>query len=138
MEVKGLEKELPETNKENYILRVCRSNYHTKEEIGNELFFMQSIAKDSKIIVPKPIKGKKDEYIQEVEWNEGKWGLSVVEMVEAIVKDKKRILPAIAYLEGEYGIHHLYLGVPTILGGKGIESVIELPLTEDESRAEDS
>ena len=45
MEVKGLEKELPETNKENYILRVCRSNYHTKEEIGNELFFMQSIAK---------------------------------------------------------------------------------------------
>ena len=62
---------------------------------------------------------------------------SVVEMVEAIVKDKKRILPAIAYLEGEYGIHHLYLGVPTILGGKGIESVIELPLTEDEKEALD-
>ena len=59
-----------ETNKEKYILRVCRPNYHTKEEIGNELFFMQSIAKDSKITVPKPIKGEKDEYIQEVEWND--------------------------------------------------------------------
>src|SRR5690625_423904 len=50
---------------------------------------------------------------------------SIVEMVEAIVKDKKRILPAIAYLEGEYGYQDIYLGVPTILGAEGIESVIE-------------
>jgi malate dehydrogenase len=57
---------------------------------------------------------------------------SIVEMAEAIVKDKKRILPAIAYLEGEYSYHDLYLGVPTILGADGIESVIELPLTDDE------
>jgi len=57
---------------------------------------------------------------------------SLVEMVEAIVKDKKRILPAIAYLEGEYGYKDIYLGVPTILGADGIESVIELPLTTTE------
>lgn len=60
---------------------------------------------------------------------------SLVQMAEAIIKDKKRILPAIAYLEGEYGFENLYLGVPTILGGNGIESVIELPLTEEEQKA---
>lgn len=53
-------------------------------------------------------------------------------MVEAILKDKKRVLPTIAYLEGEYGYDDLYLGVPTILGGDGIEKIIELDLTEDE------
>lgn len=57
---------------------------------------------------------------------------SIVQMVEAILKDKKRILPAIAYLEGEYGYHDLYLGVPTIIGGDGIEKVFEVDLTEDE------
>ncbi|UUI03833.1 malate dehydrogenase [Oceanobacillus jeddahense] len=59
---------------------------------------------------------------------------SLVEMAEAIVKDKKRILPSIAFLEGEYGYRDIYLGVPTVLGGKGIESVIELPLTEEEQQ----
>lgn len=59
---------------------------------------------------------------------------SLVEMAEAIVYDKKRILPSIAYLEGEYGYQDIYLGVPTILGAGGIESVIELPLTEDEQQ----
>lgn len=59
---------------------------------------------------------------------------SIVEMAEAIVKDKKRILPSIAYLEGEYGFKDIYLGVPTILGADGIESVIELPLTDDEQQ----
>ncbi|MYL35770.1 malate dehydrogenase [Pontibacillus yanchengensis] len=57
---------------------------------------------------------------------------SLVLMVEAILKDKKRILPSIAYLEGEYGYENIYLGVPTILGGNGIESIIELPLSNDE------
>ncbi|WYQ41062.1 malate dehydrogenase [Bacillus sp. FSL W7-1321] len=57
---------------------------------------------------------------------------SLTQMVEAILKDKKRIIPTIAYLEGEYGQHDLYLGVPTILGGDGIEKVIELDLTEEE------
>lgn len=60
---------------------------------------------------------------------------SMVQMAEAILKDKKRILPSIAYLEGEYGYEDIYLGVPTILGGNGIESIIELPLTHDESEA---
>ncbi|WP_046174041.1 malate dehydrogenase [Domibacillus indicus] len=57
---------------------------------------------------------------------------SLVEMTEAILKDQRRILPAIAYLEGEYGYNDLYLGVPTILGGNGIEKIIELELTADE------
>ncbi|KGX89091.1 malate dehydrogenase [Pontibacillus litoralis] len=57
---------------------------------------------------------------------------SLTEMAEAILKDQRRVLPAIAYLEGEYGYQDIYLGVPTILGGNGIEEVIELELTEDE------
>lgn len=60
---------------------------------------------------------------------------SLVEMVEAILKDQRRILPAIAYLEGEYGFNGIYLGVPTILGGNGLEKVIELELTEEEKKA---
>ncbi|PTL39861.1 malate dehydrogenase [Alkalicoccus saliphilus] len=57
---------------------------------------------------------------------------SIVQMVEAIVKDKKRILPAIAYLEGEYGYSDMYLGVPTVIGGSGIEKVLQIDLTEEE------
>jgi len=62
---------------------------------------------------------------------------SLAEMAEAILKDQRRVLPAIAYLEGEYGYNNLYLGVPVILGGKGIEQVIELDLTEEEKAALD-
>jgi len=62
---------------------------------------------------------------------------ALVEMAEAILKDKKRILPAIAYLEGEYGYRDMYLGVPTILGGNGLEKVIELDLTPEEKAALD-
>ncbi|ELK39518.1 malate dehydrogenase, partial [Brevibacillus agri BAB-2500] len=62
---------------------------------------------------------------------------SVVQMAEAILKDKKRILPSIAYLEGEYGYRDMYLGVPTILGGNGVECVIELPLSATEKAALD-
>lgn len=57
---------------------------------------------------------------------------SLTQMVEAILKDKKRVIPTIAYLEGEYGQTDLYLGVPTILGGDGIEKIIELELTDEE------
>ena len=57
---------------------------------------------------------------------------SMVQMAEAILMDKKRILPSIAYLEGEYGYTNVYLGVPTVLGGNGIESVIEISLTSEE------
>lgn len=62
---------------------------------------------------------------------------SLVEMCEAILKDQRRVLPSIAYLEGEYGYDGIYLGVPTILGGNGIEKVIELELTADEKAALD-
>lgn len=62
---------------------------------------------------------------------------SLVEMAESIIRDKKRILPSIAYLEGEYGYKDLYLGVPTVIGGNGIESIIELPLTMEEKQALD-
>ena len=62
---------------------------------------------------------------------------SLVEMTEAILKDQRRVLPSIAYLEGEYGYSGIYLGVPTIIGADGIEKIIELELTEDEKTALD-
>jgi malate dehydrogenase len=57
---------------------------------------------------------------------------AATEMVEAILKDKKKILPCAAYLQGEYGIHGLYVGVPCKLGAKGIEQIIEIKLTPEE------
>lgn len=60
---------------------------------------------------------------------------AVVEMVEAILKDKKKILPCAAYLEGEYGVKGLYVGVPVKLGARGIEQIIEIKLTADEKAA---
>jgi malate dehydrogenase len=56
-------------------------------------------------------------------------------MVEAIVKDQKRILPCSAWLEGEYGMKGLFLGVPVKLGRKGIEQILEIELTADEKAA---
>jgi malate dehydrogenase len=58
--------------------------------------------------------------------------LAVTEMVESIVKDKKKILPCAAYLEGEYGINDLYFGVPIKLGAGGVEEIIEIDLTDEE------
>jgi malate dehydrogenase len=57
---------------------------------------------------------------------------AATEMVEAILKDKKKILPCAAYLQGEYGIRGLYVGVPVKLGAKGIEQIIEIKLTAEE------
>ena len=62
-------------------------------------------------------------------------GSAVVEMVEAILKDKKKILPCAAFLHGEYGIEDLFVGVPVKLGAAGIEQIIEITLTEDEQAA---
>jgi malate dehydrogenase len=62
-------------------------------------------------------------------------GASVVQMVEAIVKDKKRVLPCTAYLEGEYGLRDIYFGVPVKLGAGGVEQIIEIELTADERAA---
>ena len=57
------------------------------------------------------------------------------EMAEAILKDKKKILPCVAYLQGEYGIHDLFIGVPVKLGAAGIEEIIEIKLTDEENSA---
>jgi malate dehydrogenase len=62
---------------------------------------------------------------------------AVTEMVEAILKDKKKILPCAAYLEGEYGIHGLFVGVPCKLGAKGLEQIVEIKLTGEEKSALD-
>ncbi len=62
---------------------------------------------------------------------------AVVEMVEAILKDKKKILPCAAYLEGEYGVKGLYVGVPVKLGARGVEQIIEIKLTADEKASLD-
>jgi malate dehydrogenase len=58
--------------------------------------------------------------------------LAVMEMAEAILRDKKRILPTCAYLDGEYGIKGYYMGVPALLGAGGVEKVVEMELTSDE------
>jgi malate dehydrogenase len=60
---------------------------------------------------------------------------AVAEMAEAILKDKKKILPCAAYLEGEYGIKGLYVGVPVKLGASGIEQIIQIKLTPEEQAA---
>jgi len=60
---------------------------------------------------------------------------ATVEMVEAILKDKKKILPCAAYLEGEYGIRGYYIGVPCKLGSRGLEQIIEIKLTAEEDAA---
>lgn len=60
---------------------------------------------------------------------------SVTQMVESVLLDKKRILPCCVYLEGEYGINGLCVGVPVKLGANGIEDIIEIKLTEDERAA---
>jgi malate dehydrogenase len=60
---------------------------------------------------------------------------AIVEMVDAILNDRKKILPCAVYLEGEYGINGLYVGVPAKLGEKGVEQVIEISLTLEERAA---
>ncbi len=64
-------------------------------------------------------------------------GSAVVEMVEAILKDKKKILPCAAFLQGEYGIRDLFVGVPVKLGARGLEQIVEIELTADEQAALD-
>ena len=62
---------------------------------------------------------------------------AVVEMVDAIFNDRKKILPCAAYLEGEYGINGLFVGVPVKLGAKGIEEIIQIKLSAEEKAALD-
>jgi malate dehydrogenase len=60
---------------------------------------------------------------------------AVVEMVDAVLKDKKKILPCAAYLQGEYGLRDVYVGVPVKLGRRGVEEILEIRLLEDEKAA---
>jgi malate dehydrogenase len=60
---------------------------------------------------------------------------AATEMVEAILKDKKKILPCAAYLQGEYGINGLFVGVPCKLGTRGLEQIIQIKLTNEEQAA---
>jgi malate dehydrogenase len=60
---------------------------------------------------------------------------AITQIVESILKDKKRIVPASSYLDGEYGLKNVYVGVPVKLGAQGVEEIIELELTEDELKA---
>jgi malate dehydrogenase len=62
-------------------------------------------------------------------------GASVVEMVEAIMLDKKKIVPCSVYLQGEYGVRDQFVGVPCKLGARGLEQVIEIKLTPEEDAA---
>ena len=57
---------------------------------------------------------------------------SAVSMAKAYLRDERRLLPCAAYLEGEYGYKDLFMGVPCIIGGKGVERIVEIPLTEEE------
>ena len=60
-----------------------------------------------------------------------------IEMAESILKDKKKILPCAVYLEGEYGINDLFIGVPVKLGANGVEEIIQIALTDEEQAALD-
>jgi len=62
-------------------------------------------------------------------------GAAAAQMVDSIVLDEKRVLPCTAYLEGEYGIDGLYMGVPTKIGASGVEEIVELDLSADEQQA---
>ena len=60
---------------------------------------------------------------------------AAVEMAESILKDKKKVLPCAVYLEGEYGLNDLFIGVPVKLGAGGIEEIVEIKLTDEENAA---
>ena len=62
-------------------------------------------------------------------------GAAAAEMVEAILKDKKKILPCSVFLQGEYGVRDLFVGVPVKLGARGMEQIIQIKLTPDEDAA---
>jgi len=62
-------------------------------------------------------------------------GLAAVEMAEAVLTDSKRVLPCAAYLEGEFGIHGYFLGVPVVVGERGVERILEFELTPEEKEA---
>lgn len=62
---------------------------------------------------------------------------SAIQMAESYLKDKKRVLPCAAHLKGQYGVNDLFVGVPVVIGAKGIEKIIEIPLSADEQKGFD-
>jgi malate dehydrogenase len=60
---------------------------------------------------------------------------SAIQMADAYLKDKKRVLPCAAYLKGEYGVKGLYVGVPVVIGAKGVEKIVEVKLDASEKKA---
>jgi malate dehydrogenase len=62
---------------------------------------------------------------------------AAIEMAESYLKDQKKLLPCAAYLRGEYGYKDLYIGVPVIIGAKGVEQIVEIELNSDEKKALD-
>jgi malate dehydrogenase len=56
-------------------------------------------------------------------------------MVEAIIRDEKRVIPSSAYLTGQYGLRDVYIGVPVKIGAAGVEDILEVELTDDENKA---
>jgi malate dehydrogenase len=65
-------------------------------------------------------------------------GTAVYRMVEAFMLDRKEVLPAAAYLEGEYGVNGLFAGVPVVIGGGGVERIVQIDLTAAEKKAFES
>ncbi|MBL26783.1 MAG: malate dehydrogenase [Rhodospirillaceae bacterium] len=63
---------------------------------------------------------------------------SAIQMAEAFLRDKKRVLPCAAHLSGEYGVDGLYVGVPVVIGAGGVERIVEIPLTDEEQKAFDA
>ena len=59
---------------------------------------------------------------------------SAIQMAESYLKDKKKLLPCAAFVEGEYGLNGIYVGVPVIIGKKGVEKIVEINLTESEKK----
>ena len=59
---------------------------------------------------------------------------AIMEMAEAYLKDKKRVIPSAALCEGEYGINGYFIGVPCVIGGGGVEKILEITLTDDEKK----
>lgn len=62
---------------------------------------------------------------------------SAIQMAESYLKDKKRVLPCAAYLTGQYGVDNIYVGVPVVIGSRGVERIIEIPLNDDEQKGFD-
>ena len=61
--------------------------------------------------------------------------ITAIQMAEAYLKDKKRVLPCAAWLDGEYGVEGLYVGVPVVIGAGGVERIVEIALHDDEKAA---